>query len=184
MPSMRRILSSEKKRCQILLQGMQTSRPPIGTTSVSSNVRALFQESDDCFTPVCWEGTAMEWRNIIGSPFCPLSSGPKHVLTTLARYGDAMGNDIFPSQREIAFRAGVTSKTVNKSLKRAEKEGWIIRYEQGSRRGYRRHTHELCIPAGVFDRTTHLKKQFWKPPYDYRIVIQNDEYILEERLKA
>ncbi len=149
-----------------------------------SNVRALFQDSDNCFTPVCWEGTAMEWRNIIGSPFCPLRLGPKHVLTTLARYGDAMCNDIFPSQREIAFRAGVTPKCVNTSLKRAEKEGWIIRYEQGSRRGYRRHTHELCIPAGVFDRTTHLKKQFWKPPYDYRIVIQNDEYILEERLKA
>ena len=163
---------------------MQTSRPPIRAKSVSSNVRALFQESDDCFTAVYWEGTAMEWRNIIGSPFCPLRPGPKLVLTTLARYGDAMGNDIFPSQREIAFRAGVTSKTVNKSLIRAEKEGWIIRYEQGSRRGYRRHTYELCIPAGIFDRTTFLKKQFWKPPYEYRILIQNGEYILEKRFEA
>ncbi len=181
---MRRIVSSKTKRCQILLQGMQTSRPPIGTTSVSSNVHPMFHDSDNCFTPIICEGTSLEWRNNSGSQFCPIRPGPKLVLTTLARYGDAMGNDIFPSQREIAFRAGVTSKTVNKSLKRAEKEGWIVRYEQGSRRGYRRHTYELCIPAGVFDRTTHLKKQFWKPPYDYRIAIQNDEYFLEERLEA
>jgi len=151
---------------------------------MSSNVHALFQDSDNCFTPVSWEGTSLEWRNIIGSPFCALRPGTKHVLTTLARYGDAMCNDIFPSQREIAYRAGVTAKCVNDCLRRAEYYGWIIRHEQGSRRGYRRHTYELCIPAGVFDRTTHLKKQFWKPPYDYRIVIQNDEYILEERLKA
>ena len=41
-----------------------------------------------------------------------------------------MCNDIFPSQREIAFRAGVTSKCVNASAQLAEKEGWIIRYEQ------------------------------------------------------
>ncbi len=163
---------------------MQASSISLKGMSVNNNAPPLFQDSDNCFTPVCWEGTSLEWRNIIGSPFCPLRLGPKYVLTTLARYGDAMGNDIFPSQREIAFRAGLTTKTVNKSLIRAEKEGWIIRYEQGSRRGYRRHTYELCIPAGVFDRITHLKKQFWKPPYDYRIVIQNNEYILEERLVA
>jgi len=151
---------------------------------MSSNVHPLFQDSDNCFTPICWEGTSLEWRNIIGSPFCPLRPGTKHVLTTLARYGDAMCNDIFPSQREIAFRAGVTAKCVNNCIRRAENDGWIIRHEQGSRRGYRRHTYELCIPAGVFDRTSLLRKQFWKPPYKYRIVIQNDEYILEERLGA
>ncbi len=148
------------------------------------NAPPIFQDSDNCFTPICWEGTSMEWRNIISSPFCPLRPSTKHVLTTLARYGDKMCNDIFPSQREIAFRAGVTPKCVNASAQLAEKEGWIIRYEQGGRRGYKRHTYELCIPAGVFDRTTFLKRQFWKPKYKYRIVKRDNEYILDERTET
>jgi len=69
-------------------------------------------------------------------------------------------------------------------MKRAETEGWIVRYEQGSRRGYKRHIYELCIPAGIFDRTTYLKRQFWRPPYEYRIVKRDDEYILEERAET
>ena len=112
----------------------------------------------------------MEWRHIVNSPFCPLRPGCKHILTTLALYGDKMCNDVFPSQREIAWRAGVTAKSVSKSMKLAEKDGWIVRNELGSRRGYKRHTYELCIPAGVFDLTTQLKRQYWKPPYKYRVV--------------
>ena len=126
----------------------------------------------------------MEWRHIIGSPFCPLRPSTKHILTTLARYGDKMCNDIFPSQREIAFRAGVTTKCVWNSMKLAEKDGWIVRNEMGSRRGYKRHTYELCIPAGVFDLTTYLRKQYWNPPYKYRVVKRDDEYILEERIET
>ncbi len=151
---------------------------------MNSNARPLFHDSDNCFTPIYWEGTSMDWRNIIGSPFCSLRPSTKHVLTTLARYGDAMCNDIFPSQREIAFRAGVTPKCVNTSMKRAENDGWIVRNAQGSRRGYKRHTYELCIPAGVFDRTTHMRKQFWKPPYKYRIVKRYHDYFLEERFET
>ncbi len=151
---------------------------------MKSSAPPLFDDSENCYTPVRWDGTSMEWRNIIGSPFCPLRPATKHVLTTLARYGDSMCNDIFPSQREIAFRVGVTAKCVNASMKRAETEGWIVRYEQGSRRGYKRHIYELCIPAGIFDRTTYLKRQFWRPPYEYRIVKRDDEYILEERAET
>jgi len=145
------------------------------------NAPPIFQDSDNCFTPICWEGASMEWRNIISSPFCPLRPSTKHVLTTLARYGDSMCNDIFPSQRELAFRAGVTTKCVNASMQLAEKDGWIIRHEQGGRRGYKRHTYELCIPAGVFDLTSLMTKQFWRPPYNYRIVKRNNEYIRENR---
>ena len=141
----------------------------------------LFEDTDNCFTPICWEGTSMEWRHIIKSPFCPLRPGTKHVLTTLSLYGDKMCNNIFPSQREVAWRAGVTDKCVCKSMQLAEREGWIVRYEMGNRRGYKRHTYELCIPAGVFDRTTHMKRQFWKPPYKYRIVKLDNELILEKR---
>lgn len=151
---------------------------------MNSTVAPLFQDSDNCFTPIYWEGTSMEWRSIIGSPFCPLRPSTKHILTTLARYGDAMCNNIFPSQRELAFRAGVTTKCVCNSMKLAEKEGWIVRYEQGNRRGYKRHTYELCIPAGIFDLTTRMRSQFWKPPYTHWIVKRDNEYVLENRFGA
>lgn len=123
----------------------------------------------------------MEWRKIICSPFCFFPPGHKHVLTTLARYGDKWGGDIFPSQRSIAFRAGVALPNVNKIMKRAVSEGWITRAETGSHRGYKKHSYELCIPAGVFDLTEGMKAKFWLPPYEYRIVIQDGEMFLDGR---
>ncbi len=65
---------------------------------------------ETCFTPVPWDRTAMEWRKLIGSPFCNLPSGHKHVLTTLSRWGKKYGEDIFPSQREQAFRVNAGRK--------------------------------------------------------------------------
>ena len=134
----------------------------------------------DCFTAVRWEGSSMEWRKIIGSPFCDLPPGHKHVLTTLARYGDKWGDDIFPSQREIAVRAGVSPKCVNQTVQRAEKEGWINRHFVGGGRGYKRSIYELSIPAGVFDATAFYKKKFWEPPFRYRILKQDNSLVMVE----
>jgi len=135
----------------------------------------------DCFTPICWEGSSMEWRKIIGSPFCDLPPGHKHVLTTMARYGDKWGDDIFPSQREVAFRAGVSLKCVNQVMQRAEKEGWIIRYVFGKGRGYKRTTYELAVPTGVLDATEWLDKKFWEPPFEYTLVRMNSKVSLVKR---
>ena len=133
------------------------------------------------FTPVHWDGSSMEWRKIIGSPFCSLPPSRKHILTTMARYGDTWGDDIFPSQREIAFRAGVTPKTVNKSMQEAEAVGWIIRRELAARGGYKRHTYELTVPVGVIDFTACMKRKFWEPPYKYKSLRCNGAMIFEER---
>ena len=133
-------------------------------------------------TPVRWEGSSMEWRKVIGSPFCDLPPGNKHVLTTMARYGDKWGDDIFPSQREIAFRAGVTPKCVNQVMQRAAREGWIIRYFPGGGRGYRRTTYSLSVPTGVFIATMHLKTKFWEPPFEYSLERQDDKVSLVKRL--
>ncbi len=138
---------------------------------------------ETCFTPVRWDRTAMEWRKLIGSPFCDLPPGHKHVLTTLARWGKKYGEDIFPSQREQAFRAGVTTKCVNVVLNRAEQSGWIMRYSEFGGRGYRRHTYELSIPAGLADMTVGMKHNFWSPPYLYKLVCRDDELFLDERIK-
>ncbi len=136
---------------------------------------------ETCFTPVPWDRTAMEWRKLIGSPFCNLPSGHKHVLTTLSRWGKKYGEDIFPSQREQAFRAGVTQKCINRALKRAELHGWIIRYSEFSGRGYKRNTYELSLPAGLADMTVGMKHNFWTPPYHYKLVCHDGELFLEER---
>lgn len=135
----------------------------------------------DCFTPIRWDGSAMDWRKIIGSPYCDLRSGQKHVLTTMARYGDKWGDNIYPSQREIATRARVSPKCVNQVMKRAEKEGWIIRHFVGGGRGYKRTTYGLAIPAGVADATALLKKKFWDPPYRYTLARQDGKVFLVER---
>ena len=107
---------------------------------------------DDLYEPLPWDD-AIEWRRIIGSPFCPLPIGTKWVLTVLSRYGDKDGQNIFPSQRELAYRAGVSPKTVNKTLQLAEKEGWIIRTlkDRPHGRGYKSHSYTLAVPGFVAD---------------------------------
>ena len=123
----------------------------------------------------------MEWRKIIGSPFCDLPPGQKHVLSTMARYGDKWGDHIFPSQREVAFRAGVTPKCVTEVMQRAEREGWIIRWAAGARQGYKRHTYQLAVPADVLDATALLKSKFWEPRYEHELVRENGRVKLKRR---
>ena len=130
----------------------------------------LFQDNETAFTPIPWDRTAMEWRHLIHSPFCPLTPAQKAVLTSMCLYGKKWGEDIFPSQREIAFRAGVSVTCVNDTMKTAERDGWVIRHMVGTGQGYKRTVYELAIPAGIHDATALLKAKFWQPPYKYELV--------------
>ena len=122
----------------------------------------------------------MAWRKMIGSPFCDLTPTQKHVLTQTARYGDKWGDDIFPSQREIALRAGVSLKCVCECMQRAEREGWLIRYMDNGGRGYKRTTYELSIPFDVDELTMFLKAKFWEPPFKYKIdVVDNNKQLVD-----
>ena len=123
----------------------------------------------------------MEWRDLIASPFCDLTSAQKLILIAMCLYGKKWGEDIFPSQREIAFRAGVTKGWVNQTMQKAENEGWIIRHMLGNGRGYKRTTYQLAIPAGIYDLTASLKRRFWQPPYKYALVRHDDRFTLEKR---
>ena len=126
------------------------------------------------YEPIEWED-AIEWRRILGSPFCPLPTGTKWVLTVLSRYGDKYGQNIFPSQRELSYRAVVSLKTVNHALQKAEQDGWIIRRpkDRPYGRGYLSHTYELTVPAFVADYAVGRHK-FWEPPFTEKIVKDND----------
>ena len=129
---------------------------------------------NDLYEPLPWED-AIEWRRIIGSPFCTLPTGTKWVLTVLSRYGDKDGQNIFPSQRELAYRANVSVKTVNHALQRAEKEGWIIRTlkDRPNGRGYKSHSYTLAVPGFVADYAIG-KHRFWEPKYTEKLVIKDD----------
>ena len=132
------------------------------------------ESKNDLYDPVPWD-SAIEWRRIISSPFCPLPPVTRLILTTLSRYGDKWGKDIYPSQRELAFRANVSPKTVNKALQKADQDGWIIRRpkDRPYGRGYLSHTYELTVPAFVADYAVGRHK-FWEPPFTEKIVKDND----------
>lgn len=136
---------------------------------------------NDLYEPVTWE-CPIEWRRILGSPFCPLPTGTKWVLTVLSRYSDKYGQEIFPSQRELAYRANVSVKTVNHALQRAEKEGWIIRTlkDRPNGRGYKSHSYTLAVPGFVADYAIG-RHNFWLPKYTERLVIEDDRVIIVKR---
>jgi len=136
---------------------------------------------NDLYEPVTWE-CPIEWRRILGSPFCTLPIGTKWVLTVLSRYGDKDGRNIFPSQRELAYRAGVSPKTVNKALQLAEREGWIIRtlVDRPNGRGYKSHSYSLTIPGFVADYAIG-RHNFWLPKYTERLVIEDDRVRIVSR---
>lgn len=135
-----------------------------------------------CKPVFCDNYSAMDWRKIIGSPFCDLPPGQKHVLTTMSRYGNKYGDNIFPSQREIAHRAGVSQRCVTNTMQRAEDEGWIIRHSENGSRGYKRHTYQLTVPAGLLNAVElMLETKFWEPPYTHKLVKQSAKVFLKER---
>jgi hypothetical protein len=147
----------------------------------SSAEEMLFRDDETAFTPIRWERTAMEWRDLIVSPFCDLTPAQKLVLIAMCLYGKKWGDDIFPAQREIAFRAGVSPQCVNGTMKTAEREGWIIRHMKSNGQGYKRTVYELAIPAGIHDATALLKARFWQPPYKYKLVKHKTGFSLAPR---
>ena len=124
----------------------------------------------------------MEWRRIVGSPYCSLALGTKWVITVLSTYGDKWGDNIFPSQREVGYRAGVSPKSVNANMQTAEKEGWLVRKTMGKQwgRGYKQHCYELCVPFEVAELQAH-KRQFWNPSYEFKLVKKGNQVMKVQR---
>ena len=109
--------------------------------------------------------SALEWRHIIGSPYCSLNPAAKHVITVLSYYGDRDGQKIFPGTREVAYRSGTARNTVMRALTAAQTAGWLHWRELRQGRGYRRRLYTLTVPL----RVAMLRDQnprFWDPPYE------------------
>jgi len=143
---------------------------------------ALFDDSENCFTPMSWDRTAYEWRAMLASPYCyNLTATQKHILVAMCWYGKKHGEDIFPSQKEISFRAGSSLTYVNATMQDAERKGWIIRDKISIYGGRARTLYHLTLPLGIFDATAMMKARFWLPPYKYEIEEQNDSVRLVPR---
>ena len=162
-----------------------------GHVQVCTNIRRCWATPKECrvsqkeenhFTPIHWDGSSLEWRRIICSPYCDLPPGQKHVLITLALYGDKWGDNIFPSQREVGYRAGVSPKSVNANMQKAEKEGWLLRKTMGRQwgRGYKQHCYELTIPFEVAELQAN-KRRFWNPPYEFKLVKKGKQVVKVQR---
>jgi len=104
-----------------------------------------------------------------------LPTGTKWLLTVLSLYGNKDGENIYPSQRELAYRAGVSPKTVNHALQLAAAKGWIIRnlVDRPHGRGYKSHSYTLTVPGFVADYAVG-KRRFWEPKYTEKLVIDDD----------
>ena len=121
------------------------------------------------YTPLSWDRTALKWRAMIRSPYCDLTPTQKHVLCVMASYGKKMGEDIYPSQRQLAKHSGVSLNYICQTMKVAEREGWIIRFKLPLGGGQERTVYQLAIPLGVSDATTYMKSHFWLPPFRYEL---------------
>ena len=126
-------------------------------------------DQETIYTPLSWDRTALEWRAMIRSPYCDLTPTQKHVLCVMCSYGKKRGEDIFPSQRQIALHSGVSLTYVNKTMRQAEKDGWIIRIMLPLGGSQVRTVYQLAIPLGVNDATTFMKASFWLPPFRFKL---------------
>ena len=60
-------------------------------------------EEETIYTPVPWDRSSMEWRRLIGSPYCDLTPTQKHVLTVMCRYGKKWGETSFQVNDPLLF---------------------------------------------------------------------------------
>jgi hypothetical protein len=97
-------------------------------------------------------GTVEAWRlDLLAAR--ELSAGVKVALVRLSLYGDyTSGGNIFPSQRELADKIGLTVKPTRRLLATARHRGWVrvIAVERWTGQTFERtsNTYQLCWPDG------------------------------------
>jgi hypothetical protein len=91
----------------------------------------------------------MKWRRAIRHPNGPKSPTVRHVLLTIATWGDKDGGSMFPAVETLAVATRRARTTVDRAIKTAMQTGWILR---GDRRrgpfGKPRYCYEASVPAG------------------------------------
>lgn len=96
------------------------------------------------------ERARQEWRDAIRSPDGPESPTMRWVLWMLSTYMKPDGSRCFVGAERLAEHTGLTKRTVEEQLRRAEGDGWVEREVSGREgRGWRLMSYRPALPAGV-----------------------------------
>lgn len=92
----------------------------------------------------------LKWRRALRHPNGPRSPIVRHVLLTLATWGDSQGGSMFPGTETLAVATALARNTVAKALKTAIADGWVDRSERNRHGPYGkpRFCYEATVPAG------------------------------------
>ena len=92
------------------------------------------------------KGLRWDWERSFRD--APLESGAKLVGLAMATYGDAAGDDIYPSMDRLAQACGMNVKTVRKHRDKLIESGWLQVIHASGGRG-RANEYSLSIPETI-----------------------------------
>lgn len=105
-----------------------------------------------------------QWRKAIVSKDGPKSWMIRFVLGFLSFHMDKDGGSCYPSTRTLAIETGLSRRTVETYLKKAESEGWIKKEFAGlSGQGWKRHKYTPLIPEKVAHVMSHVTQKGGEP---------------------
>ena len=87
------------------------------------------------------------WKDIVCSKAGP-DKMTRLVLMVLSLYMDRDGGSCFPSTSTVAERAGMSKRAAGEHLRKAAKQGWILRSSRArSGQAWRRWSYQAAIPS-------------------------------------
>jgi hypothetical protein len=91
------------------------------------------------------------WRWLVTSLDGPKSPVQRLILVVLFDYWvSSPTREIFPSEKTIAEKVGVTDRAIRSNLRVLREAGWIrIGFRDRGGQGWRRYEYQLCWPQGV-----------------------------------
>lgn len=90
------------------------------------------------------------WRSLVSSDRGPDASTTRHVLLALSLHMNEKGGSCFPSTRTLSNETGLSRRTVEKHLRKAEGEGWLRRDAHGfSGQGWKRYEYAAKVPQDL-----------------------------------
>ncbi|WOJ95794.1 bifunctional DNA primase/polymerase [Congregibacter brevis] len=126
-------------RCRIEEANTERCQPPLQPPEIALIVASAYQYRGGEASPLSRLQAAV-WR-------WPLPSIHKLTLLSLASYADTQSLKAYPTQGQIAVRAGITDRRVRAVLKELEAQNWFSRstHRRSQGPGFN-HSYQLRVP--------------------------------------
>ena len=99
--------------------------------------------------PEHWKNAKYVWLKFIADS-AELPSSAKLVAHTLALYGNAAGENIFPGIRELERSSSLSGRSVADQIDLLVRKGWLMRKERRTGKAWTMGVvYQLCLPLGV-----------------------------------